>query len=94
MSYNSASIYTYQYVDGATFGKTGPFGDTYFYTHYQVDAQGSIRLAKGFTAVIYGLNLNNEVFGFYNGSPQYVLQREYYQPTIGAGMRWSPTHEK
>jgi len=94
MSYNSASIYTYQYVDGASFGKSGPFGDTYFYTHYQVDAQGSIRLAKGFTAIIYGLNLNNEVFGFYNGSPQYVLQREYYQPTFGGGLRWSPTHEK
>ncbi len=94
MSYNSASIYTYQYVDGAPFGKPGPFGDTYFYPHFQLDAQGSIRLAKGFTAIVSGLNLNNEVFGFYNGSPQYVLQREFYQPTFSLGLRWSPTHEK
>ncbi len=94
MSYNSASIYAYQYTDAATFGKPGPFGDTYFYPHFQLDAQGSIRLAKGFTAIVSGLNLNNEVFGFYNGSPQYVLQREFYQPTFSLGVRWSPTHEK
>ncbi len=29
----------------------------------------------------YGLNLINEVFGFFNGGPQYVVQREYYHPT-------------
>jgi hypothetical protein len=40
--------------------------------------------------VAYGLNLNNEVFGFYNGSTQYMIQREYYGPTFAAGMRWSP----
>jgi hypothetical protein len=28
--------------------------------------------------------LNNEVFGFFNGSPQYVVQREYYHPTYAA----------
>jgi len=44
--------------------------------------------------VVYGLNLNNEVFGFYNGSPQYFNQREYYRPTVAAGFRWSPTREK
>jgi hypothetical protein len=44
--------------------------------------------------MMYGLNLTNEVFGFYNGSPQYMVQREYYQPTIAAGFRWSPSHEK
>jgi hypothetical protein len=42
----------------------------------------------------YGLNLNNEVFGFYNGQKPYMIQREYYAPTFAAGMRWSPTHEK
>ena len=44
--------------------------------------------------VMYGLNINNEVFGFYNGSPQYMLQREYYRPTIAAGFRWTPLHER
>ena len=72
----------------------GPFGDNYFYPHLQFDAQGSLRLARGLSFVMYGLNINNEVFGFYNGSPQYMVQREYYRPTIAAGFRWSPTHER
>jgi len=69
-------------------------GDTYFHTHFQVDAQGGVRLARGLTFVMCGLNLNNEVFGFYEGSPQYMIQREYDQPTIAAGFRWSPSREK
>ena len=36
------------------------------------------------------LNLNNEVFGFYNGSEQFPIQREYYNRTISAGLRWTP----
>ena len=104
MSYNQASIYGYQFTDctGAVAagctptagGVNGPLSDIYFYTHFQVDAQGSIRLPHGLTFVMYGLNLNNEVFGFYQGSPQYMIQREYYQPTVAAGVRWSPVREK
>jgi len=94
LTYNDRSIFQYQFTDAAKFGIKGPFGDTYLYPHFQVDAQGSVRLAKGFTAVAYGLNLNNEVFGFYNGSPDFVLQREYYKPTFAIGLRWSPPHEK
>jgi hypothetical protein len=57
-----------------------------------VDAQGSCYLGKAFTAIVSGLNLNNEVFGFYHGSPQYLVQREYYKPTqlwlsLGVGTR-------
>ena len=88
LSYNAENI------AGYGDGTPGPFGDNYFYPHLQFDAQGSIRLAHGLSFVMYGLNINNEVFGFYNGSPQYMVQREYYRPTIAAGMRWSPTHEK
>ena len=40
--------------------------------------------------VAYGLNLTNEVFGFYNGSPEYVLQREFYKPTFAVGVQWNP----
>lgn len=94
LSYNESNIYSYQYKDGAAGGLQGPLGDYDLYTHFQVDIQGSYRLPRGFTFVAYGLNLNNEVFGFYYGSPQYVVQREYYRPTVGLGMRWSPTHEK
>ena len=43
---------------------------------------------------MYGLNLNNQMFGFYQGSPLYMVQREYYQHTLAAGVRWSPVREK
>ncbi|HWC15989.1 MAG TPA: TonB-dependent receptor, partial [Terriglobales bacterium] len=85
VSYNAANIFSYNFVDGAALGKTGPNGDQYLYAHTQVDAQGSFRLAKGFSAIVSGLNLTNEVFGFYQGSAIYPIQREYYHPTISAG---------
>lgn len=85
--------YNAQNIVGYGDGTPGPFGDNYFYPHLQFDAQGSLRLAHGLSFVMYGLNINNEVFGFYNGSPQYMIQREYYRPTIAAGFRWSPLHE-
>jgi hypothetical protein len=100
MTYNGHSIYQYQFQDG-TSGSTptaggllGPNGDTYMYSHFQLDAEGSVRLKYGLTVIAYGLNMTNEAFGFYNGQPQYMIQREYYGPTLGFGMRWSPTHEK
>lgn len=95
ISYNQANINSYQYQDGTPGGVKGPLSDTYFYSHIQVDAQGSVGLRHGFTLIVSGLNLNNEVFGFYQGSPQYMIQREYYQPTYSAGVRWSrPTEDK
>jgi len=89
IAYNEAFIDAYNYTNGAPMGVTGPNGDHWFYTHLQLDAQGSVRLAKGFTAVVYGLNLTNEVFGFYYGSPIWDNQREFYNRTIGVGLRWS-----
>lgn len=44
--------------------------------------------------VTAGFNFNNEVFCFYNGSPQYVAQREYYHPTYAGGLRWASSREK
>jgi TonB-dependent receptor len=94
ISYNQANIQLYQFTDGTPGGLKGPLSDFYFYTHVQVDAQGSVRLNHGFTAIVSALNLNNEVFGFYQGSPQYMIQREYYQPTVSLGIRWEPNREK
>jgi TonB-dependent receptor len=94
VSYNDANIFSYQYQDGTAGGLTGPNSDTYLYPHLQIDMQGSLRFQKNFTFVAYILNVNNEVFGFYNGSSQYLIQREYYRPTYAMGLRWSPTHEK
>jgi len=93
-AYNGANIYSYFYQDGVPGGVHGPYGDYTLYSHFQVDAQGSVYLGKGFTAIASGLNLNNEVFGFYYGSPQYFTQREYYKPTYTFGLRWDLRHEK
>ena len=84
-----------QTVPNPQVGNTaGPAGDNYLYAHYQFDTQASYTLPKGFQVYAYGLNLNNEVFGFYNGSPQYVVQREYYHPTYAGGIRWTLSREK
>lgn len=93
VSYNQSSIYAYQYQDGTQYGVKGPFSDINFYSHLQIDAQGTIGLHHGLSLIVSGLNLNNEVFGFYQGSPQYMIQREYYQPTYSAGLRWTRSHE-
>lgn len=94
LSYDGASIYGYQYTDGMPGGVNGPLSDIWFYNHLQVDAQGSFYVGRGLRLVVAGLNLNNEVFGFYQGSPQYMIQREYYYPSYILGLRWSPGYEK
>jgi TonB-dependent receptor len=94
LSYNQASIYGYQYADGTPGGVNGPLSDIYFYSHIQVDAEGIVGLGHNLSMVVSGLNLNNEVFGFYQGSTQYMIQREYYQPTFSGGVRWTPTRGK
>jgi len=68
-----------------------PSGDTYLYPHTQVDAQVSYMIPRshGLHAIVSMLNLNNEVFGFYNGSETYPIQREYYNRTVSAGLRWT-----
>ena len=87
LTHNDGYIWSYA---GAP--SKGPSGDTYLYPHTQVDAQVSywIPRSHGLQAVVSMLNLNNEVFGFYFGSEQYPIQREYYNRTISVGLRWTP----
>jgi TonB-dependent receptor len=105
-TYNSASIYQYQWTQCTTaemngggcedpgfLGPKGPVGDNYLYAHLQVDAQASFRVQRTLTVLWQGLNLTDQVFGFYNGSPWYVTQREYYRPTYSFGVRWEPRRE-
>jgi TonB-dependent receptor len=105
-TYNSASIYQYQWQqcttavaqgagceDPSYLGAKGPAGDNYLYAHLQVDAQASFRVQRTLTVLWQGLNLTDQVFGFYNGSPWYVTQREYYKPTYSFGLRWEPRRE-
>lgn len=101
ISYNGANDNAYQYFNNTADSSynspgpaNGPFGDNYFYPHMQVDAQAGIRIYRGLRLEVEGLNLNNEVFGFYNGSPQYMTQREYYKPTYSASLRWNSSREK
>jgi TonB-dependent receptor len=94
LAYNGANIFTYFFTDGTPLGIKGPLGDQYLYSHFQVDAQGSVYLGKGFTATVSGLNLNNSVFGFYQGSTPFPIQREYYKPTYSFGLRWDLHHER
>jgi len=100
VSHNDANLFAFNYAhtDVPTdrdpiLGLKGPTGDVYLYAHTQFDLQGSYRLYKGLSFFAYGLNLSNEVFGFYQGSPIYPIQREYYHPTVAFGMRWSSSAE-
>ncbi|MCU1295845.1 MAG: TonB-dependent receptor [Acidobacteriaceae bacterium] len=92
LTHNDAYIWSYS--GGAS---RLPDGDTYLYPHTQVDAQVSYWIPRGhgFQLIVSALNLNNEVFGFYNGSEKYPIQREYYGRTVSAGLRWTlPTEHK
>jgi len=93
IAYNGANIYSYAFLDGNPGGITGPGGDLYLFSHFQVDAQGSYRLGKSWTFIASALNLNNEPFGFYNGSAPFFIQREFYKPTYSFGFRWDLSHE-
>jgi len=98
ISHNGANIYAYQYMNSGPYavggGINGPLGDNYFFSHTQVDAQASYYLGKGFTIIASGLNMNNEVFGFFNGSTRYMTQREYYKPLYSGGLRWNLGRER
>jgi TonB-dependent receptor len=95
LTHNDRSIFLYNFQDGADGGIKGPNGDVYYYPHTQVDAQVSYRIphAHGVHAIVSMLNLNNEVFGFYQGSEQFPIQREYYSRTIAVGLRWTSNSE-
>ncbi len=101
LSYNDANIFQYNYTNlnsngtpnPQPLGLKGPNGDVYLYSHLQVDVQGSYRLYRGLQFVASVLNLTNEVFGFYQGSPIYPIQREYYQPSYAFGLRYTLANE-
>jgi len=80
-------------TDPVNLGPKGPNGDIYTLAHLQVDAQTSVRLGHGISVMVYGLNLTNEVFGYYQGSPIFVNQQEWYKPTVAVGFRYSLNRE-
>lgn len=92
VNFNSRNLYSYANVDPSctaiTCAANGPAGDNYVYNHTQIDMQGSVRLYKGLNFIAYGQNLNNAPFGYYNGDPRYMVQREYYKQTIAFGLKY------
>jgi TonB-dependent receptor len=101
LTHNDRNIFAYNYSNPPTPGSpaaggiNGPNGDVYYYPHTQVDAQVSYRIPRGHGIhfIVSMLNLNNEVFGFYQGSEQFPIQREYYSRTISGGLRWTSNSE-
>ena len=98
ISYDGPNIAAYQWqntglnpVQGPV---NGPFGDNYYFERTQVDAQASYYLGKGLTITASEENANNAILGFYNGSKQYMTQREYYKPIYYGGLRWSLGSER
>jgi TonB-dependent receptor len=99
MSFNGASVFSYNWIspslasgagaDPSGQGPTGPSGDVWTLPHLQMDAQATYRLWRGLSVMANGLNLNNEVFGYYTGSTQFVNQREYYKPTYSGGLHYT-----
>jgi TonB-dependent receptor len=65
-------------------GSATPSGDNWFLPHSQLDASLSVDLRDDVSFQLSGLNLNNAVFGFYNGNSQakFSGQREYYGRSV------------
>jgi hypothetical protein len=75
LTHNNRSIFAYNFQSVPPGGVHGPNGDIYYYPHAQIDAQVSYRLPHSHGVHLIGsfLNLNNEVFGFYQGSEQFPI---------------------
>ncbi|MEP6999940.1 MAG: TonB-dependent receptor [bacterium] len=61
-------------------GSATPSGDQWFLAHSQLDASVTVNVNTDVSLQLQGLNLNNAVFGFFNGNSdaQFSAQREYY----------------
>jgi outer membrane receptor for ferrienterochelin and colicin len=83
-AYQGANITSYG--DGSATAN----GDTYFYAHSQIDASISYNVSSRVQVQVQGLNLNNAVFGFFNGTPShdFSIQREYYERTVYMGLKY------
>ena len=81
VTHNDASIFEYNYQDGADGGIKGPLGDVYLYPHTQIDAQAHIQLRA--RAGRGGLAAEPEQRGvrLLPGQPAYQIQREFYNRT-------------
>jgi hypothetical protein len=60
------------------------------HAHTQIDASLLYSLTSRVQLQLQGLNLNNAVFGFFQGTPghDYAIQREYYGRTVYVGAKY------
>ena len=72
-------------------GTATPTGDTYFYSHSQIDASVIYNFTPRVQVQLQGLNLNDAVFGLFSGNVKndYAIQREYYGRTIYLGAKYN-----
>lgn len=82
-TYNGAMIG--DYGDGTPTAS----GDNYFYPHAQVDGSLVYNATQDVQLQFMVLNMNNAVFGFYQGTPghEFNVQREYYGTTFFFGSK-------
>jgi TonB-dependent receptor len=84
--------WTYNGANIAGYGDGTPTaaGDDYFYAHSQIDASAVLTLTSSIQMQLQVLNINNAVFGFFNGTPghAYDVQREYYGQTFYFGLKY------
>jgi TonB-dependent receptor len=89
---SARAAWAYQGANIDSYGDGTPTanGDTYFYAHSQIDASLLYNFTKQIQLQVQGLDLNNAVFGFFNGTPShdYSIQREYYERTVYVGMKY------
>ncbi len=71
-------------------GSATPSGDNWFLPHSQLDASLTVDVRSDVSLQLSGLNLNNAVFGFYNGNStaQYSGQREYYGRSVIVSLKY------
>lgn len=82
--YQGESIYSYG--DGSA----SPNGDNWFFPHSQIDVSVTVNVMQDVSVQLQALNLNNAVFGFFNGVPgtEFSNQREYYGRSFIVGVRY------
>jgi TonB-dependent receptor len=89
---SSRAAWSYQGANIVSYGDGTPTanGDNYFYAHSQIDASVSYNFTGAIQLQLQALNLNNAVFGFFNGTPShdYSVQREYYGRTFYLGAKY------
>ena len=89
--FSARAAWQYQGANIADYGdgSSTANGDNYFYPHSQIDASVVYNVTGAVQLQLQGLDLNDAVFGFYNGTPsnRYAVQREFYGRTIIVGTK-------